>query len=334
MSGGPDIMHAWQSTTPGIEGLTLSTLPCPRAGVGQALVRVEAVALNFSDLLMIDDRYQVRPPRPFILGHEVAGRVVATGDGCALTIGQRVAGKVEWGGFAEYVVMRDDMVITIPDGAAASTAVALPIAYTTAMVALTECTQVNAGDNVLVLAAAGGVGLAAVEIAHALGARVIAAAGGPEKCALAEAHGAATTIDYRAEGWSKAVKPATEGHGADVIVDPVGGGATKEALRTLAWEGRLLVVGFASGEIPAIPANRLLLNRASAIGVYWNHDRDGEMLARVARRMTEWLRAGTIHPHIGGTYPFAQLPDALAALAGRRTTGKVVLTLADKERPS
>ncbi len=199
----------------------------------------------------------------------------------------------------------------------------MPVVYTTAVVALTESTQVKAGETVLVLAAAGGVGLAAVEIAHALGARVIAAAGGRGKCALAETHGADMSVDYGAEGWGKTVKTLTDGHGADVIVDPVGGAATKEALRALAWEGRLLVVGFASGEIPAIPANRLLLNRAAAIGVYWNHDRDGAMLARVARRMTDWLRAGTIRPHIGGSYPFTQLPDALAALAARRTTGKV-----------
>ena len=268
MRAHPATMRAWQSTEPGLGKLELADVSCPRPGKGQALVKVETAALNFSDLLMIEDRYQVRPPRPFIPGQEIAGTVAAFGEGCALTLDQRVAGKVDWGGFAEYAVMRGDMAINIPDRIAADAAVALPIVYTTAMVALTESTQIKLGETVLVLAAAGGIGLAAVEIAHALGARVIAAASGADKGALAREHGADAAIDYRGGGWSKSVNALTDGRGADIIVDPVGGAATKEAMRALAWEGRLLVVGFASGEIPAIPANRLLLNRASAIGVY------------------------------------------------------------------
>lgn len=333
MTGIPKTMRAWQSGEPGLSGLTWGSQPCPRVGAGEALIRVEAAALNFSDLLMIDERYQIRPPRPFTPGQEVAGIVVAAGDGCALKTGQHVAGKVVWGGFAEYALMRGDMAIAIPDGVTAETAVALPVAYTTAMVALTESTQVKCGEYVLVLAAAGGVGLAAVEIAHARNAHVIAAVGGPDKCALAREHGADETVDYRAEGWSKLVKALTGGRGVDVIVDPVGGEATKEALRALAWEGRLMVVGFASGEVSAIPASRLLLNRAAAIGVYWNHDRDGEMLARVALRLTAMLQSGAIHPHIGNAYSFAQLPEALTALAERRTMGKVILSLAEQDNP-
>ncbi len=141
----------------------------------------------------------------------------------------------------------------------------------------------------------------------------------------------ADTIDYRQDGWSKAVKELSGGRGVDVILDPVGGAATKEALRALAWEGRLLIVGFASGEIPSIPANRLLLNRASAIGVYWNHDRDAAMLARVSQRLSTMLTSGAIRPHIGNTFAFEELPQALAALAARRTTGKAILTIADKD---
>jgi NADPH2:quinone reductase len=334
VSGAPDTMRAWQSIEPGINGLTLTTSPCPRASAGQALIRVEAAALNFSDLLMIDDRYQIRPPRPFIPGQEIAGFVVTAGEGCALAVGDRVAGKVVWGAFADYAVMRDDMAIGIPPGVAAVTAVALPIVYTTAMVALTESTQVKRGEDVLVLAAAGGVGLAAVEIAHVLGARVIAAAGGAEKCALACAHGADDAIDYRKSGWSEAVNELTHGRGVAVVIDPVGGGATKEALRALAWEGRLLVVGFASGEIPMISASRLLLSRAAAIGVYWNHDRDAAMLARIAQHLTSLLASGAIHPHIGKEFPFAQLPQALTALAERHITGKAILSLTDKDRLS
>jgi NADPH:quinone reductase len=184
---------------------------------------------------------------------------------------------------------------------------------------------------VLVLAAAGGVGLAAVEIARHLGAHVIGAAAGGDKCALARAHGAHDTVDYRAEGWSETAKALTNGHGADVIVDPVGGRATAEALRALAHDGRLLIVGFSSGEIPQIPANRLLLKRASAIGVYWNHQRDAVMLARVARQLTALARSGAIQPHIGASLALAELPLALAALAERRTTGKVLLTTGARE---
>jgi NADPH2:quinone reductase len=330
--GIPTTMQAWRSAGPGIDGLERVHLPLPHPQAREALVRVAAAALNFSDLLMIDDRYQVRPPRPFVPGQEIAGTVVVAGVESGLAPGDRVTGKVNWGGFAEYAVLRGDMAIRIPAGATMQAAAALPVVYTTAMVALTECTRVAASETVLVLAAAGGVGLAAVEIACHLGARVIAAAGGDDKCALARAHGAHDAIDYRGKGWSEAVKALTGGRGVDVIVDPVGGAATNEALRALAWDGRLLVVGFSSGDIPQIPANRLLLKRASAIGVYWNHDRDTVMLARVAGQLSSLLKAGAIQPHIGAAFMFENLPQALAALAERRTTGKVLLTAREKER--
>jgi NADPH:quinone reductase len=318
-------MLAWLSTAPGLRALSMVTQPRPHAGAGQALVKVEAAALNFSDVLMIDDRYQVRPPRPFVPGQEIAGQVIEIGEGCALKVGQRVTAKVSWGGFAEYALLRSDMAIVVPDDVVLHAAVTLPVTYTTAMVSLSECTQVTSGEQVLVLAAAGALGLASVEIAHVFGARVIAAVGGPEKFDVPRAHGADEVIDYRAGGWSKTVKSLTNGHGVDVIVDPVGGDATKEALRAIAWGGRLLIEGFASGDIPAIPANRLLLNRAAAIGVYWNHDRDGAMLARVTARLTKLLQSGAIRPHIDKTFSFDELPQALAALSERRTTGKLIL---------
>lgn len=283
-------MHAWRSGTPGVDQLEQIDAAVPTPTAEEALVRVETAALNFSDLLMIDDRYQVRPPRPFIPGQEVAGTVVAAGERCGLKVGERVASKVLWGGFADYVAVRGDMAIPVPHGISLAAASALPVVYTTSMVALTESTTVKPGETVLVLAAAGGVGLAAVEIARHLGARVIAAAGGSDKCALAKAHGAHEAIDYRNDGWSEQVKTLTGGRGADIIVDPVGGAAAKEAMRVMAWEGRFLVVGFTSGEVPQIPANRLLLKRAAAIGVYWNHDRDAAMLARVSARLTSTLR--------------------------------------------
>jgi NADPH2:quinone reductase len=320
-------MKAWISATPGLAGLSTASVSRPVPGPREALARIEAAALNFSDLLMIDDRYQIRPPRPFIPGQEIAGTIVSAGESSELSIGDRIAAKVLWGGFAEFAVVRDDMAIRVPGNMSLEHAAALPVVYVTALVALSEATVVRPGEIVLVLAAAGGVGLAAVEIAHHLGARVIAAAGGGDKCALAKQHGAHETIDYRHESWSDQVKALTNGHGVDVIVDPVGGDATREALRAIAWNGRLMVVGFASGEIPQIPANRLLLRRASAVGVYWDHDRDAAMLSRVSSELTRLAQQRTIRPHVGGTYPFEALPAALSDLAQRRITGKAVIDL-------
>ncbi|SDR57365.1 NADPH2:quinone reductase [Rhizobiales bacterium GAS113] len=328
----PQTMRAWRSLSRGTAGLAWAEAPCPSPAANEALLRVEAAALNFSDLLMIDDAYQVRPPRPFVPGQEIAGRVVAAGPQSGLEVGARVASKVLWGGFAEYALVRGDMALSVPDTMPLERAAALPVVYMTALVALTESTKVKAGDTVLVLAAAGGVGLASVEIAKHLGARVIAAAGGEDKLALARRHGADATVDYREAGWSATIKELTSGRGVDVIVDPVGGPATQEALRALAWEGRLLVIGFSSGVIAQIPANRLLLKRASAIGVYWDHDRDAAMLARLSAELARLAGNGALDPHIGARFPMAELPQALASLAARQITGKAVLTLADEDR--
>ena len=325
-------MRAWTSSESGIDALEMINVAVPRPGANEVLVRVDAAALNFSDLLMIDDLYQIRPDRPFVPGQEVAGTIIAAGpDSGSLSVGDRIASKVICGGFGEKVVVRGDMAIKIPQEITDEAASALPIVYTTAMVALTEAAEFKAGDVVLVLAAAGGIGLAAVEIARHLGARVIAAAGGPEKCELARAHGAHEVIDYRAEGWSAQVKALTSSEGANIIVDPVGGLPSKEALRAIAWNGQLLIVGFASGEIPQIAANRLLLRRASAIGVYWDHDRDAEMIARVSKALTAFAEDGVIRPHID-LYPFEELPRALKDLRDRRTTGKAVLTFQARDK--
>ncbi|MDI1262274.1 MAG: NADPH:quinone oxidoreductase family protein [bacterium] len=309
----------------------MAQAPIPSFNADEALVRVETAALNFSDLLMIDDRYQVRPPRPFTPGQEISGTVVAAGAQSGLAVGERIASKLLWGGFAGYAPVRGDMAIRIPVGMTCEVACALPVSYTTAMVALTESTTIKHGETVLVLAAAGGVGLAAVEIARHLGARVIAAAGGEAKCLLARQHGAHAAVDYRQENWGDEITRLTAGRGVDVIVDPVGGVATKQAIRMVASDGRLLIVGFASGEIPQIPANRLLLKRASAIGVYWNHDRDATMLGRVSDRLAALLHDNAIRPCIGATFAFDRLPEALEALAGRRTTGKVAIIVNHKD---
>lgn len=327
----PSTMQAWQSPAPGLAALQLVPLTVPKADDRHVLIKVSTAALNFSDALMIYDRYQVRPPRPFVPGQEVAGRVVAAGADSGFRIGDAIASKVDWGGFAEYALVRRDMAIPVPQTLSLAQASALPVVYTTAMVALTVSTTIKRGDTVLVLAAAGGVGLASVEIARHFGARVIAAAGGPEKCALAKQHGAHESVDYRSEGWSEAVKTLTGGNGVDVIVDPVGGAVNKEALRALGWNARILIVGFSSGDIPQIPANRLLLKRASAIGVYWNHDRDAGMLADATTKLTDLARTGAIKPHIGATFALNRLPQALASLAGRRSTGKVVVNVSAED---
>jgi NADPH2:quinone reductase len=326
-------MRAWTSPVPGLDRLERVEVARPAFQDHEALVRVETAALNFSDLLMIDDRYQVRPPRPFIPGQEVCGTIVAAGAGSGLTAGQRVASKVLWGGFADLVAVRGDMAIPVPDGMTSEAACALPVVYTTALVALTECTVVKQCETVLVLAAAGGVGLAAVQIARQLGARVIAAAGGDDKGRLARDHGAEAAIDYRRDDWGDELKRLTGGRGVDVIVDPVGGAATREALRAIAWEGRLLIVGFSAGDITQIPANRLLLRRASAIGVYWDHDRDGAMLRRVTDRLAGLLRDRAVTPHIGASFAVDDLPAALQALADRRTTGKVTIRMTNEAAP-
>jgi NADPH:quinone reductase len=320
-------MRAWQSPAPGLAALELVTRPRPIPGEGMALIRVEAAALNFSDLLMLDDKYQVRPQRPFVPGQELAGTVAQAGPRCDLKPGDRIASKVEWGGFAEYALVRADMAMHVPAGFGTAEAAALPVSYTTAYVALTESTSLAAGETVLVLSATSGVGLAAVQIARHLGARVIAAAGGADKMALALSAGADAAVDYRDEGWREKVKVLTGGRGVDVVFDPVGGNFTLEALRLLAWKGRLLIVGFASGKIPEIPANRLLLKRASAIGVFWSHDRDRDMLARVERGLFAMAEANAFKPHVDTRYTFDRLPEALAALRNRETTGKVVVTL-------
>jgi NADPH:quinone reductase len=324
-------MRAWHSRTVGIAGLALADIPRPKPSRSEILVRVEAAALNFSDLLMIDDRYQIRPERPFVPGQEIAGTVIAADDDTGFAVGERVASKVITGGLAEFALVRSDMGLRAPAGFSTEAAATLPVAYTTAIVALTECTTVASGETVLVLAAAGGVGLAAVEVARHLGARVIAAAGGEDKCQLARMHGAHEAIDYRDAAWPDLVRRLTDQAGVDIIVDPIGGAYSAAALRLMNWGARLLVVGFSTGEIPQIPANRLLLRRASAIGVYWSHERDGPMLARVTRRLSELAQSGAIRPHVGAVYAFEDLPQALAALAARATTGKVIVRVA-KER--
>jgi len=307
--------------------MTLVTRTMPEPGPGQLLVAVAAAALNFSDLLMLIDSYQIKPARPFIPGQEIAGTVVACGSDGGFTAGDRVAGKVHWGGFSSHAVMRADMAIRLHAATPFDVAAALPVAYTTAAVTLTECTSANTDDSVLVLAGAGGIGMATIDVARALGARVLAGVGDMAKAATVRAQGAHGVIDYSTAGWLAQAREFDPRGGLSVVVDPVGGPLALDALRCLGWMGRYMVVGFASGEIAQIPSNRLLLKRASAIGVYWDHDRDGAMLKGITERISGWLADDVIHPHVGGRYRFVDAPQALSALRSRRTTGKVVLML-------
>ncbi len=328
-------MRAWRSPEEtGIAALHVVEAEIPEPRANEIVVEIEAAALNFSDLLMIDGMYQIRPERPFTPGQEIAGTVSTTGADTEIAPGTRVAGKVLWGGFADYAVVRADMAIEIPEEIAAADAVALPVVYTTALVALVEDARMSAGDTVLIHAAAGGVGLAAVQIAKANGARVIAAATGPAKCDRVREQGADVVIDYGSQDFVAAVSEATDGRGADIILDSVGGDVTRRSLRCLAWEGQLLIVGFSSGEIPEIPANRLLLRRAVARGIYWDHDRDGEMVARAAQTLVALCLEGRIRPVVDDRYGFDDLPRALDDLKSGRSMGKLVLGIGKGGAPA
>jgi NADPH:quinone reductase len=322
-------MRAWRSSGDGVDRLALARCPRPTPGPREAVIAVHAAALNFSDLLMLKDKYQVRPPRPFTPGQEVAGVIVTAGEASALRVSQRVASKVPWGGFAEFAVVSDAMAIALPDSVDLAIAAALPVSYVTALVALESCGRLRAGETLLVHAAAGGAGLAAVQLGCALGARVIGAAGSPGKRALAAEHGAHATIDYADHDWVDAVRTLTDGRGPDVIFDPVGGDVTVQSLSCLGWSGRLLIVGFSSGKIPALPVNRLLLKRAATIGVYWSHERDGPMIKATEARLVQMLGEGAIRPHVERRVGLEALPQALADLAARRSSGKLVLSLGE-----
>ncbi|PHR90713.1 MAG: NADPH:quinone oxidoreductase [Blastopirellula sp.] len=322
------MMQAWISgEAPGIENLQIANQSKPIPGNNELLVWVTHAALNFSDLLMIDEQYQVRPPRPFIPGQEIAGIVEQAPTGSKFSIGDKITSKILWGGFAQFAVVRDDMAIAVSPEIDLAAAVALPVSYVTALVALDHCSQTGVGKTVLVHAAAGGVGLACIEVAVARGATVIATAGATGRVKLAIDRGASHGVNYREDDWFKQVKSLTNGRGADIIVDPVGGQIGEDSLRCIAMDGTLLIVGFSSGKMPKLAANRLLLKRASAKGVYWNHDTDFAILNQVNADLSELLSAGKINPQLSATYQFDDLPKALDDLANRRVMGKVALHL-------
>jgi NADPH2:quinone reductase len=311
-----------------IETLALEDLPDPAPGAGDVLIDVKAAGVNFPDGLMVRGEYQMKPPRPFTPGNEVSGVIGAVGPGVTThKPGDRVVALCGLNGFAEKVVVAADRALPIPDGMDFNTAGGLMLVYGTSLHALQNKARLKAGETLLVLGAAGGVGLAAVEIGHAIGARVVAAASTDEKLALARAHGADLTINY-ATGDLKAELKRLVPAGVDVVYDPVGGALTEPAVRGLGWGGRLLVVGFANGEIPKLPLNLLLLKEGEAIGVFWGAwtQRDPAGHAANVARLMQWFTEGKIRPHIGGAFPLAQAKDAIAAVMNRQAHGKIVIT--------
>ncbi len=323
------MMKSWISgETPGIAQLSVTSIPKPAVKDGYMLVRVTHGALNFSDLLMIAGQYQVRPPRPFTPGQELVGIVEDAPGGSGFQPGDRIASKVLWGAFAEYALVRSDMAIRVPESYSLAQAAALPVSYTTALVAFDFCGMIRPSDTVLIHAAAGGVGLASVEVAAARGAKIIATAGGDERLAIAKTHGAQHGVNYRDGDWVDQVKALTDGKGANLILDPVGGEIGENSLRCIAMDGKLLIVGFSSGRTPKLAPHRLLLKRASAVGVYWNHDTDQALLASTNKELENLIAAGKINPLVDDRYGFADLPNALDDLENRRVAGKMVLRIA------
>lgn len=314
-------------------GLTLEEVPEPRPGPGQVLIRVEACAVNFPDTLIVQGRYQARPPLPFSPGGEVAGVVSALGEGVTgPQPGTRVLAMTSHGGFAEMAVASADAAVAIPEDVDAVTAAALSYAYGTTLYALRDRAGLRPGETVLVLGAAGGVGLAAVQLAKLLGARVIAAAsaGKLETCRDA---GADALVDYRQEGWRDTVRALAGNAGVDVVYDPVGGPYSEPALRSLNWGGRHLVVGFAAGEIPRIPLNLPLLKGCGILGVSYGAfaKRDPDANRALVGQLLAWVRERRLRPRISATYGLEEAAAALDALLSRSVTGKIVLMT---EQPS
>ena len=300
-------------------------------GPGELKIAVRACGINFADVLIVQGLYQERPPLPFSPGMEVSGVVEALGEGVtAFRRGDRVAALCGHGGLAEEVLAPAAGTVHIADGMDFESAAALPVAYGTARVGLAHRAGLRPGEVLLVHGAAGGVGLAAVEIGKLMGATVIATAGSDAKLGVAARHGADHVINYREGGFREPVKALTGGRGADVIFDPVGGTVFEESLRCIAWEGRLLVVGFASGTIPKAPANRLLVKNCAVVGLYWGAylRRDPEVLIGAWRTLLDWYDAGRLRPRVSAVYPLERGVEALTELAERRATGKVVVRVA------
>src|SRR5262245_7777087 len=313
-----------------IDALEVAEIESPRLGSGQVRIQVHASGINFPDILMVEGKYQVKPELPFIPGLEVAGVVLECAQGVDhVRPGDRVLAFVRrGGGHAQEVVVPNAIVTAIPAAMDFIIAAAFPVAYGTAHFALTHRGRLSVGEVLLVLGASGGVGLAAIEIGKLLGARVIAAASTPAKLAIARQHGADEVIDYATENLRDRVRDLTDGRGVDVVFDPVGGEAFRQSVRCVGWEGRILVVGFASDEIPQDATNMILVKNFSVIGVVfgehsWRHPEDTR---RRLKKLLELYSAGRLHPRVMQTYPLSDARQALAEMHDRRVSGKLVLT--------
>jgi NADPH2:quinone reductase len=308
--------------------MKLADIPDPRPGPGQVAIDVRAIGCNFFDILMVQGKYQVRPDFPFSPGSEVAGFVREVGpEANGFSPGDRVLGMPGWGGFASLAVAPESAVVRVPESMSFDHAAAFPIVYQTSYFGLVHRAHLQAGETLLVHAAAGGVGLAAVQIGRSLGARVLAAAGSTRKLEIAAEHGASETVDYSHAGWEKRVMELTQGRGADVIYDPVGGDIFDLSTKCIAFGGRLLVVGFTSGRIPSIQANRILLKNISIVGLHWGpyRQREPALIHRTFDALFDLYEKGAIRPVISASYPLSDAAAALEEIGSRRSFGKVVL---------
>jgi len=313
----------------GPEGVEIADIAAPDPGPGEAVVAVKAAALNFFDTLITRGKYQAKPELPFSPSAEIAGVVEALGpESNGVRIGDRVMAYLGWGGAREKVIAPIGALVPIPDSVSDEIACGVSVTYGTAVHGLNDRGRLEAGETVAVLGAAGGAGLAAVEIAKLMGARVIAVASSPEKLQVCCEHGADEIVNYADGDLKQELRDLTGGKGVDVVYDCVGGAASEAAIRALAWEGRFLVVGFASGEIPKLPLNLLLLRGADAVGVFWGESvkRDPAGHKRNMAQVLDWVAEGKLHPRIHGTFELEAIREAIGVLDRREAVGKVVVT--------
>ena len=312
------------------ESLVIEDVPSPVPGPGEVVVSVKAASVNFPDTLIIQNKYQTRPPLPFSPGSECAGVVKTVGEGVTrVRPGDPVMAVTTYGSFAEEVLTPESRLLAIPPGMDFQTASAFTLTYGTSAHALVDRGELKSGETLLVLGASGGVGLAAVEIGKALGARVIACASTGDKLAVCEEHGADELINYTTQDLRERIKGITNGEGVDVVYDAVGGPYSELALRSMRWRGRFLVVGFASGEIPKIPLNLTLLKGCSIVGVFWGDfvKRQPEQFAALMQQLSEWYQLGRLKPYVSQTLPLERAAEALTLMASRKVKGKLVLTM-------
>lgn len=310
--------------------LKLGELPAPGMGPGQVRIRMRAAGVNFADTVLVRGNYQEKPELPFAPGLEGAGEILEVADDVtAFKPGDRVMAVVSAGGFAEEAVCNASTVFALPAGMDYPTAAAFPVAYGTSHLALVHRARLQPGETVLVLGAGGGVGLTAIECAKAMGATVIAAASSPEKLALAAERGADHLINYTEADLRAELRKLTGGKGVDVVYDPVGGDLAQAAMRSMAWCGRFLVIGFASGDVPQFPGNYLLVKNISIIGVYWGayRTKEPETFRDGFAELTRWWTEGKLRPHVSKVFPLAQAPQALAMLENRQSTGRLVIDI-------